>query len=159
MSSLPIRRCRKSFRAPSRLARAARIGSAWQWSGAVYRTDLENDIQFIASGNGAANVGYFQNVGPTRRQGLELTGIGRWGALTLTLHYNHSEATFRSSFAAASPNNSTADPGGAIAVPAGSRIPGVPADSAKLRAGMGQRRALGARRVGRRRVRPVRARR
>jgi iron complex outermembrane receptor protein len=127
-----------------------RIGSAWQWSGAIYRTDLENDIQFIASGNGAGNVGFFQNVGPTRRQGLELTGIGHWGALTLMLRYNHSEATFRSSFAAASPNNSTADPSGAIAVSAGSRIPGLPEDSAKLRVewDSGERWVLGASVVG-----------
>jgi outer membrane receptor protein involved in Fe transport len=110
------------------------IGTNMQWAGALYRTDLDNDIQFVASGGGAANVGYFQNVGQTRRQGLELMGSAQLGDLTLTLRYNHIDATFQSNFVAASPNNSTADANGAITVSPGDRIPGIPADSAKLRA-------------------------
>jgi iron complex outermembrane receptor protein len=109
------------------------IGANLQWAGALYRTDLDNDIQFIASGSGAANIGYFQNVGQTRRQGIELMGSARWGNLTLTLRYNHIDATFQSNFVAASPNNSTADANGAITVSPGDRIPGIPANSAKLR--------------------------
>src|SRR5262249_11649730 len=70
----------------------------------------------------------------TRRQGVELMGSARWGSLMLTLRYNHIDATFRSSYKAASPNNSTADADGAITVEPGDRIPGIPADSAKLRA-------------------------
>jgi len=110
------------------------IGPNVQWAGALYRTDLDNDIQFVASGSGAANVGYFQNVGQTRRQGIELMGSARWGDLTLTLRYNHLDATFQSNFVAASPNNSTADASGAISVNPGDRIPGIPLNSAKLRA-------------------------
>jgi iron complex outermembrane receptor protein len=109
------------------------VASRVQWAGAVYRTDLENDIQFVASGAGSGNVGYFQNVGPTRRQGIELMGSSKWGDFILTLLYNHLDATFRSSFVAASPNNSTAGADGAITVSPGDRIPGIPADSAKLR--------------------------
>ncbi len=122
------------------VAKTAEIGArgalaaGFQWAGALYRTDLDNDIQFIASGTGGANVGYFQNVGQTRRQGVELMGAARWGELTLTLRYNHIDATFQSTFLAASPNNSTADASGAIVVRPGDRIPGIPADSAKLRA-------------------------
>ena len=116
------------------LGARGRIGADVQWSGALYRTNLDDDIQFIASGAGAANVGYFQNVGQTRRQGIELMGSAHWGDLTLTLRYNHIDATFRSSFIAASPNNSTADANGAITVQPGDRIPGIPADSIKLRA-------------------------
>jgi outer membrane receptor protein involved in Fe transport len=113
-------------------------------AGALYRTDLDNDIQFIASGPGGAN-GYFQNVGQTRRQGIELMGSARWGDLTLTLRYNHIDATFQSNFLA-SPNNSTADASGAIAVSPGDRIPGIPANSAKLRAefNISERWAIGA---------------
>jgi iron complex outermembrane receptor protein len=111
-----------------------KVGADMQWAGAVYRTDLENDIQFVASGAGAANVGYFQNVGPTRRQGVELMGSARWHDFLLTLRYNHIDATFRSTFVAASANNSTADASGAITVRPGDRIPGIPADAAKLRA-------------------------
>jgi iron complex outermembrane receptor protein len=122
------------------------IGANLQWAGALYRTDLDNDIQFIASGSGAANIGYFQNVGQTRRQGIELMGSARWGNLTLTLRYNHIDATFQSNFVAASPNNSTADANGAITVSPGDRIPGIPANSAKLRAefNVNERWAIGA---------------
>jgi outer membrane receptor protein involved in Fe transport len=111
-----------------------RIGPNTQWAAAAYRTNLDDDIAFIASGAGAANVGYFQNVGRTRRQGMELMGSTRWGSSLITLRYNHIDATFRSAFVAASPNNSTADASGAIAVNPGNRIPGIPTDSAKLRA-------------------------
>src|SRR5205085_9671924 len=45
---------------------------ALEWAAAVYRTDLDDDIQFISSGERAINAGFFQNVGRTRRQGLEL---------------------------------------------------------------------------------------
>jgi iron complex outermembrane recepter protein len=109
-------------------------GTDLQWSAAIYRTDLQNDIQFIASGSGTGNVGYFQNVGETRRQGVELMGSARWGELTLTLRYSYIDATFRSTFVAASANNSTADAAGAILVRPGDRIPGIPANTAKLRA-------------------------
>ncbi|MEO5764682.1 MAG: TonB-dependent receptor, partial [Casimicrobiaceae bacterium] len=47
------------------------------WSAAAYRTDLYDDIHFVASGSGTANAGYFQNVGRTRRQGLELNAATR----------------------------------------------------------------------------------
>ena len=121
----------KTFEAGAR----GNVGSATvQWAAAVYRTNLENDIQFIASGAGATNVGFFQNVGPTRRQGVELLGSMQWPGIRLTLRYSYIDATYRSGFLAASANNSTADANGAVAVEPGDRIPGIPADSAKLRA-------------------------
>src|SRR6266704_1777360 len=109
-------------------------GSGMTWSAAVYRTDLDDDIQFIASGQGAINAGYFQNVGKTRRGGIELGVTTRLSDLTLNVRYSHTDATFCSTFVAASPNNSTADATGAIVVHPGNRIPGIPADSLKLRA-------------------------
>ena len=120
----------KTFEAGAR----GRLGADLQWAAAIYRTDLENDIQFVTSGAGASNVGYFQNVGPTRRQGVELTGITQVGNLRVALRYSYIDATYRSSFLAASPNNSTADANGAIMVNPGDHLPGIPANSAKLRA-------------------------
>jgi iron complex outermembrane recepter protein len=111
-----------------------RWGAQLEWAAAAYRTDLDDDIQFIASGSGAINAGFFQNVGRTRRQGVELAGTAHLGSLDLSLRYSHIDATFRSSFIAASPNNSSADENGAISVQPGDRIPGIPADSLKLRA-------------------------
>ena len=106
---------------------------ATTWSVAVYRTDLDDDIQFIASGKGAINAGFFQNVGKTRRQGIELAAGTRFGDLAASVRYSHIDATFRSPFTAASPNSSTADENGAIAVLADNRIPGIPTDTLKLR--------------------------
>jgi len=119
----------------SRTAEAGVRGSGpnLQWAAAIYRTDLDNDIAFVASGGGGANVGYFQNVGQTRRQGVEFMGATRFGDVAVSLRYNYIDATFRSSFVAASPNNSTADANGAITVNPGDRIPGIPANSVKLR--------------------------
>lgn len=61
-------------------------GAAASWSVALYRTDLNDDIQFISSQGAGSNSGFFQNVGNTRRQGLELAGSGKWGRLALTAH-------------------------------------------------------------------------
>jgi len=106
---------------------------ATTWSIAAYRTELDDDIAFIASGSGATNAGFFQNVGRTRRKGLELNLATRIREWSLDLRYNHIDATFRYTFVASSPNNSSADANGAITVQPGNRIPGIPSDSAKLR--------------------------
>lgn len=111
-----------------------KLGAATTWSVAAYRTDLANDIQFVSSGGVAANAGFFQNVGRTRRQGIELHVEQRIGPVDLSLRYNHIDATFQSTFVAASASNSTADAAGAIVVRPGNRIPGIATDSLKLRA-------------------------
>ncbi|MEO8537539.1 MAG: TonB-dependent receptor [Betaproteobacteria bacterium] len=104
-----------------------------QWSAAVYRTELRDDLAFIASGVGATNAGYFRNVGRTRRQGIELATTLRADPFVVTIRYNALDARFRTPFEAASPANSQADANGAIAVSAGDRIPGTPFQSAKVR--------------------------
>ena len=107
---------------------------ALSWSAAIYRSDLEDDIQFVASTGVAVNAGYFRNVGATRREGVELTADGRWGGLGIAARYSHIRATFRSAFLESSPNNSSADDDGAIAVEKGHWMPGIPRHSFKLRA-------------------------
>ena len=103
------------------------------WSIAAFRTDLDNDIAFIASSGSSVNAGYFQNVGKTRRQGIELNVATRVDQWSFDVRYNHIDATFRSTFTASSPNNSSADANGAITVQTGDRVPGIPTDSVKLR--------------------------
>jgi outer membrane receptor protein involved in Fe transport len=114
------------------LGARGRINDDLTWSAAIYRTDLDDDIQFISSGGGV-NAGFFRNVGSTRRQGIELGTTARHGPLALDVRYNHIDATFRSTFAAFAPNNSSADENGAIVVTPGRRIPGIPNDAFKLR--------------------------
>lgn len=103
------------------------------WSAAIYRTDLRNDLAFIASGTGATNAGYFQNIGRTRRQGVELGVAMHVAPLTVMVRYNAIDARYRSTFDAASPANSEADAAGGIIVRTGDRLPGIPTQSAKLR--------------------------
>jgi outer membrane receptor protein involved in Fe transport len=122
-----------------------KLGSASHWSAALYRTELQDDIQFVSSG-GAINAGFFQNVGKTRRQGIELTASTRWDRIGLVARYSWIEATYASAFVENSPNNSSADANGDIVVPAGARIPGIPRQSLRLRldAELGEAWRLGA---------------
>ena len=106
---------------------------ALAWSGAIYRTDLRNDLAFIASGTGATNAGFFQNVGRTLRQGVELSATLRHDPFTIAFRYNAIDARFRSAFSAESPSNSEAGSDGDILVRPNDRIPGIPVHTAKLR--------------------------
>ena len=111
-----------------------KAGNDTSWSLAVFRTDLRDDLQFISSNGVAINAGYFRNVGTTRRQGLELGGSTRVGALALSARYSFIDATYRTGFVENSPSNSTADAVGAIVVQRGDRIPSIPRHALKLRA-------------------------
>jgi outer membrane receptor protein involved in Fe transport len=102
------------------------------WSAATYRTDLIDDIQFVSSGGGI-NAGFFQNVGRTRRQGVELTAASKWGPVNLIARYGFLDATYRTGFTEHSPANSTADANGDIQVQGGNRIPGVPRQTLRVR--------------------------
>ncbi|HZU65088.1 MAG TPA: TonB-dependent receptor, partial [Novosphingobium sp.] len=98
-----------------------RVGGHVSWNAALYRTGLTNDIQFIYDTSG---LGYFANVGRTERRGLELGLAADWARLHLSASYGHVVATYRSTFTDASGDT----------VQAGNHIPGIPADSFKLRA-------------------------
>ena len=99
------------------------------WSADAFRTLNSNDIQFVAS---AINAGYFDNVGSTRRQGLDLALGGREGGLHWHLAYSLVDATFQSSFTVNAASNSTADANGNIVVNPGDRIPLIPRHTGRL---------------------------
>ena len=115
------------------LGARGRAGTAWHWSAAAYRTRLDHDIAFIGAGAGATNAGFFANVGTTRRQGVELALEARLDPVSFGLRYTFLDATFRSSFSASSPANSSADADGVIEVAPGHRIPANPRHILKLR--------------------------
>jgi len=93
------------------------------WSADVFHTINSNDIQFVAT---AANAGYFDNVGNTRRQGLDLSLGGKEGGFNWHLTYSFVDATFQSNFAVSAASNSTADANGNTLVQPGDRIPLIP---------------------------------
>jgi iron complex outermembrane receptor protein len=107
------------------------------WTSALFRSTLNNDIQFISSGGGATSAGYFQNVGRTRRQGLELGLAGSVRPVSWHVNYAYVQATYQSILILNSPDNSTAQPltcptCADILVRPGDRLPGIPRHVAKL---------------------------
>lgn len=106
-----------------------------EWNATAYRTDLSDDIYFVSIN---ANSSYFQNIGDTRRQGIELGLKGKWGKASWGVNYALTDATFQSVMRMASPHNSSAgnvydinsftQQGNyqQITVHPGDRMPGVP---------------------------------
>ncbi len=117
------------------LGMRGRIDAKTHWSMAVFRSALQDDIQFISSGGAGTSTGYFSNVGRTRRQGMELSGQTSFGPLSVTAGYSYVDARYLTPFSAHSPSNSSADGNGDIQVDSGSRIPGIPQHTLKLRLG------------------------
>ena len=109
------------------------LGANLRVSAALFRTELSDDIQFISTSGTSINSGFFQNVGDTRREGLELALEGETGRMRFAARYARVNATFESPFTAFSPNNSSADANGDILVGPGDRMPGIPRDTLKLR--------------------------
>jgi outer membrane receptor protein involved in Fe transport len=109
------------------------LGHATTWSAAIYRTTLDNDIQFVSSNGAASTLGFFQNVGKTQRQGFELAGRTQYGPVGVSASYSYVDATYRSTWTESSGSNSSADDDGNITVHKGDRIPGIPQNTVKLR--------------------------
>jgi outer membrane receptor protein involved in Fe transport len=99
------------------------------WSADAFRTINSNDIEFVAT---AANAGYFDNVGNTRRQGFDLSLGGKKGGLNWHVTYSFVDATFQSNFEVSAESNSTADADGNISVRPGDRIPLIPKNTGRL---------------------------
>jgi len=100
-------------------------------SGAVYRSVLSDDIQFVSSST-TGGAGFFRNAGETLRQGLELKAVMTHEKLTASASYAYVRAEYLSSFSMPSPNNSSRDAAGDILVARGNAIPGIPRSIVKL---------------------------
>jgi outer membrane receptor protein involved in Fe transport len=110
-----------------------KLASNFNWNAGVFHAKLKDDIQFISSGNGF-NQGYFDNVGDTQRQGLEL-GLGaKFDKLNLTANYQYLRATFKDNVTFHNENNSSADADGNFTTKSGDYLPNIPKHSLKLRA-------------------------
>lgn len=98
------------------------------WQLGAFRTEVHDDIYGVATGLAQ---GYFQNIGSTRRQGLEASlRIDRAG-LSAYASYSYVAATFQSPLTLPSPAN-PAQQGGLIRVLPGDHLPGIPAQRIKL---------------------------
>ncbi|HYG13572.1 MAG TPA: TonB-dependent receptor, partial [Methylophilaceae bacterium] len=110
------------------------------YTASIYRTQNTDDIQFIAANSSGA--GYFDNVGKTRRVGLDLGLNGVEGKFSWFAGYSYIKATYKSDFDLVSEVNSSAQVIGvdadgedieAIHVNSGDNIPGIPRHQFKFR--------------------------
>jgi outer membrane receptor protein involved in Fe transport len=104
-----------------------------KWSTAIYRTENHDDIHFISTGQ-TNGMGYFDNVGKTRRQGLDAGLSGTEGKFSWNAGYSYLKATYESDLELISQGNSTAfDADGTIQVSKGDRLANLPTHALKLR--------------------------
>lgn len=112
-----------------------------RWSAGAFHTINRDDILFQTTGGTQANVGFFDNVGDTRRAGIELSVSQTLSRLRWTAEYTFLDATFEDAFIVNSPNHPVfqEEPGfsrilgeGKLQVPAGAQIPGIPQHQANL---------------------------
>ena len=108
---------------------AGGAGGEMSWNLSVFRTLLHDDIYGIAT---SVSQGFFQNIGDTRRQGVEAGLNYRGGAWSAYANYSFVEATFRSPLVVPSPSNPYRDALGDIQVEPGDRLPGIPEHRLKL---------------------------
>jgi outer membrane receptor protein involved in Fe transport len=101
------------------------LGDGGRWHAGLFHTTNDDDILFISAG-ALTNQGFFDNVGETRRAGVELNAAGTLGdRLGWSVDYTYLDATFRENFTVASVNHPAADEG-EIGVEAGDRLPLTP---------------------------------
>lgn len=103
-----------------------------RWTLGGYRTTTRDDLMLIASATRGR--GYFQNIGATRRQGIEADVEARTGRLFARAAYALTDARFRSPIILNSPDNPGADADGLIQVAPGARMPAIPAHRLTLEA-------------------------
>jgi len=108
-----------------------RLNPLINWQVGGFHTRSKDDILFISTGGVSSNEGFFDNIGDTRRLGMELGLDGRWDKLDWSLNYAFVHATFETAFAVSSPNHPFAV-NDEIQVSEGDRIPGIPQHTLKL---------------------------
>jgi outer membrane receptor protein involved in Fe transport len=109
-----------------------RWGEMLEWNLGYYRTELKNDIYMVTY---FGNQNFFDTIGRTRRQGVEMGLNGNVDKFRFGLNYALNDAKFRSTFVTGGEANSSATPmqvltGGEVApgmitVRPGDRMPGV----------------------------------
>ncbi len=102
------------------------------WNLGLFHTINKDDIIFQSTGGTTGNEGFFDNIGDTKRQGVELGLNGDLGQINWFLNYSYVKATFDADFITNSPTHPQADDNGLIQVSSGDRIPGIPDHTLKL---------------------------
>jgi iron complex outermembrane receptor protein len=108
---------------------AAGMGGEVSWNLSAFRTLLEDDIFGVAT---SVSQGFFQNIGDTRRQGIEAGIDYRAASWSAFANYSFVQATFRSPLTVPSPSNPYQNALGDIQVEPGDHLPGIPDHRLKL---------------------------
>ena len=116
------------------------VGKTLAWNLGFFHTINRNDIIFQSTGGATSNIGFFSNVGDTRRVGMEagLEGLFLDDWLWF-LRYSFVDATFMDNFFVSSPTHpnrietfgDNGEYSAVIPVEKGDRIPGIPQHSLK----------------------------
>ena len=96
----------------------------------LYRTNSGDDIEFVNSVT--LNRAFSENIGQTRRQGLDAqlsVTDGPWYAYA---DYSYIEATFQTGFVESAGSNPDGDVNGNLTILPGDRLPGIPANQVKF---------------------------
>ncbi|HVJ51343.1 MAG TPA: TonB-dependent receptor [Aliidongia sp.] len=102
----------------------ADLPGGFDWKLGFFRTDLDDDIISVTTPD-SLNEGFFQNVGATRRQGVEASLGYRDESWSVYANYSLVDATYQSSFLVPSASPA-ADENGNVQIHSGDHIPGVP---------------------------------
>jgi len=108
-----------------------------KWNASIYHAMNHQDIQFIRAGDSTSR-GYYNNVGRTQRQGLDLGLSGQHDRFRWNASYSYIRATFDSDFSLVNSANSSAPDDGddksIYNVTKGNRMPSIPDHQFKARA-------------------------
>ncbi len=104
-----------------------------KWNASVYRTMNHDDIHFIHTNAGSGALGYFDNVGRTKRQGLDLGLSGAIDKFFFRAGYSYISAKYDSDLTLVNEVNSTASDDDSINVRKGNYLAGIPKHQFKLR--------------------------
>jgi outer membrane receptor protein involved in Fe transport len=111
------------------------LAGGLSWHAGVFQTTNKDDILFQTTGGAQANVGFFDNVGDTRRAGVEVGLRQRIERVQWSVEYSLVEATFEDAFNINSPNHPVFEDepdapeivgDGKLLVTKGSAVPGIP---------------------------------
>jgi len=104
-------------------------GGELSWNMSVFRTLLHDDIFGVAT---SVSQGFYQNIGDTRRQGVEVGVDYRAEPWSVRANYSLVQANFESPLTVPSPSNPYQDARGDIQVEPGDHLPGIPAHRLKI---------------------------
>jgi iron complex outermembrane receptor protein len=106
-----------------RIPAASADAGTLTWNLSAFRTNLEDDIYGIAT---SVSTGFYQNIGSTRRQGIEAELNYQAVAWSGYINYSYVDATFESPLLLPSPSSPFQDANGNIQVEPGDHLPGIP---------------------------------